>query len=81
MRKQKQTTTRTCLGECSTQKWLSSKRTRPKTVMLTLQRTTNGYTIKDATILKPVNQHSSVSVSADVRSITNDINNKGIVTI
>ena len=69
---------RTRLGECSTQKWLSSSRTRPKTVVLTLQRTQHGYVMQDAAILNRVNQHGVVAVSADIRAITEDLNTKGI---
>jgi hypothetical protein len=85
MRKQKTTTTnrtqRACLGECSTETWLSSTATRPKTVVLTLERTKNGYTVQNATILKRVNQYNAIPVEANVRAITKDINQKGVTLI
>jgi len=86
MRNQKTKTTKQCtpkvnLGKCSTEKWLSSNRTRAKTVVLTLQRTTEGYAIENATILRRVNQHHSVSIPADIRAITNDFTKKGLVKI
>ena len=86
MRKQKTKTTKPCntkatLGKCSTQKWLSSSGTKAKTVVLTLQRTKNGYAIENATILRKINQHRAVSVPADIRVITNDFNEKGLVKI
>jgi hypothetical protein len=86
MRKQNKTTTKTTrnttksnLGKCSTEKWLASNRsTSPKTVHLTLQRTSQGYTIKDASILRKVNQHRAVSVPADIMAIIKDLNKKGL---
>lgn len=86
MRKQnKKTTAKTTrntiksnLGKCSTEKWLSSNRATPKTVHLTLQRTSQGYTIENATILRKVNQHRAVSVPADIRAIIKDLNKKGL---
>ena len=84
MRKQKTTTTtrrtqRACLGECSTETWLSSNLTRPKTVVLTLERTQNGYTVQNATILKRINQYGAIPVDANVRAITKDLNQKGVI--
>jgi len=86
MRKQttktaKQCITRTNLSKCSTQKWLKSNQTRAKTVVLTLQRTKNGYAIENASILRKLNQHRAVSVPADISVITNDLNEKGLVKI
>lgn len=84
MRKTKTTTKRTqraCLGECSTETWLASNKTRPKTMLLTVHRTTNGYTVENATILKRVNQHGAISIDANVRAITKDLNKKGLVTL
>jgi hypothetical protein len=82
MRKQNKTTSRNTtkrnLGKCSTEKWLKSNRTTPKTVQLTLQRTSEGYTIENATILRKVNQYRAVSVPADIRAIINDLNKKGL---
>lgn len=73
-----QRTQRATLGECSTETWLSSNLTRPKTVVLTLERTQNGYTVQNATILKRVNQYGAIPVEANVRAITKDINQKGV---
>jgi hypothetical protein len=84
MRKTKTTTKRTqraCLGECSTETWLSSNLTRPKTVVLTLERTKSGYTIQNATILKRINQYGAVPVEANVRAMTKDLNQKGVTLI
>lgn len=84
MRKTKTTTQRTqraCLGECSTETWLSSNLTRPKTVVLTLERTKSGYTIQNATILKRINQYGAVPVEANVRAMTKDLNQKGVTLI
>jgi hypothetical protein len=84
MRKTTTTTKRTqraCLGECSTETWLSSNLTRPKTVVLTLERTKSGYTIQNATILKRVNQYNAIPVEANVRAMTKDLNQKGVTLI
>lgn len=84
MRNPKTTTKRTqraCLGECSTETWLSSNLTRPKTVVLTLERTKSGYTIQNATILKRINQYGAVPVEANVRAMTKDLNQKGVTLI
>jgi hypothetical protein len=84
MRNTKTTTKRTqraCLGECSTETWLSSNLTRPKTVVLTLERTKSGYTIQNATILKRINQYGAVPVEANVRAMTKDLNQKGVTLI
>lgn len=83
MRKQNKTTTsnntiKRNLGKCPTELWLNSNRTRPKTVHLTLQRTPEGYTIENATIMRKLNQHRAVSVPADIRAIIKDLNNKGL---
>jgi hypothetical protein len=79
-KRQARRNTRTVLGKCSTQTWLDSSRTRPKTVVLTLHRNSSGaYTLEEATILKPVNQYGVIPVSADVRAIKRDINRRGLV--
>jgi hypothetical protein len=44
-----------------------------------MQRTANGYTIKEATMLSPINQHASKQVSVSVRAVTEDINRRGII--
>lgn len=62
---------------CGSPKWFKSNRTRPKTVVLTLERTTTGYTIQGATILNPINQYAAVPVSVDARTITQDITTRG----
>jgi hypothetical protein len=62
---------------CSTEKWLNTNQSRKKTVVLTLQRTNEGYAIENATILRKVNQHRTIPVSADIRAITNDLTRKG----
>jgi hypothetical protein len=83
MRNQQTKTTkgsRACLGKCSTETWLASNNTRPKTIVLTLQRGKKGYTVENATILKRVNQYGAVPVEANVRAITNDLNKKGVTT-
>lgn len=71
--------TRITLGECPTSTWLSSTRTRPKTVVLTLSRDANGgYLLEEATILKRVNQYGIVPIRADVRAINKDLNQRGV---
>jgi len=59
--------------------WLNSNTSRPKTLIVQMQRTANGYTIKEATVLSPINQHASRSVSVSVRAVTEDINRRGIL--
>jgi len=59
--------------------WLKSNTSRPKTLFVQMQRTSNGYTIKEATVLSPVNQHSSRRVPVNVREVTEDINRRGII--
>jgi hypothetical protein len=85
MRKTKTKTTscppKAILGKVSTQNWLSSTRTRPTTVVMTLERSSDGYAIQSASILKKVNQHHTVSVPADVRAISSDFAKKGLVNI
>lgn len=70
---------RRCLGTVSTKTWVNSTRTRPKTVVLTLERTQSGYTVQEATIMNRINQYGTVAVAADVRAITQDINTKGLL--
>ena len=62
----------------SIQSWISSKKTRPKTVFLTLQRTQDGYTVGEATIMNRTNQYGVRPVTVDVRAIVSDINKKGL---
>jgi len=69
---------KTNLVKCSTEKWLASNRATPKTVHLTLQRTSQGYTIENASFLRKINQHRAVSVPADIRAIIKDLNKKGL---
>jgi hypothetical protein len=69
---------RRCLGQCPTEKWMSSNRTRPKTVFLTLTRTQEGYTVQEATILNRVNQFAAVPVTVDAKAIIKDINGRGL---
>jgi hypothetical protein len=71
-------TQRACLGECSTETWLASNATRPKTVVLTLERTKNGYTVQNATIMKRVNQYNAIPVEANVLAITKDLSKRGV---
>lgn len=59
--------------------WLSSNNTRPKKVVLTLQRTTEGYTVEHATILNRTNQYSVNPVSVPARALVEDIQNRGFV--
>lgn len=77
MKTQKCTSQKTNNMKCSTEKWLKSNQSRQKTVVLTLQRTTEGYSIENATILRRVNQHRTIPVNADIRAITNDLTTKG----
>lgn len=53
--------------------------TRPKTMVLTVERTANGYTLQEATLLNKINQYSARPVSVDIRTITADINKKGFI--
>lgn len=59
--------------------WLKSNTSRPKTLFVQMQRTANGYTIKEATVLSPINQHASKQVPVSVRAVTEDINRRGII--
>lgn len=59
--------------------WLKSNTSRPKTLFVQMQRTVNGYTIKEATVLSPINQHASKQVPVSVRAVTEDINRRGII--
>ena len=59
--------------------WMKSNTSRPKTLILQVQRTTNGYSIKEATVLSPINQHASRQVPVSVRAVTEDINRRGII--
>jgi hypothetical protein len=58
--------------------WLTSNTSRPKTLIVQMQRTASGYTIKEATVLSPINQHASKQVPVSVRAVTEDINRRGI---
>lgn len=69
---------RRCLETSSIQDWISSKKTRPKTVVLTLQRTQEGYMVEEATIINRTNQYGVRPVTVDVRAIVTDINKKGL---
>jgi hypothetical protein len=59
--------------------WLKQNTNRPKTVIVELQRNANGYSIKDAVVLSPVNQHASRRVPVNARALTEDINRRGII--
>ena len=59
--------------------WMKSNTSRPKTLIVQMQRTANGYTIKEATVLSPINQHASKQVPVNVRAVTEDINRRGII--
>lgn len=63
----------------SSTKTFSFRNTRPKTMVLTVERTANGYTLQEATILNKINQYTARPVSVDVRSITEDLNKKGFI--
>jgi hypothetical protein len=71
-------TTKASLVKSSTEKWLASNGSTPKTVHLTLQRTAQGYTIENASFLRKINQHRAVSVPADIRAIIKDLNKRGL---
>lgn len=75
----KVTSTKTQKSAVAAPAWLSSNTSRPKTLIVQMQRTANGYTIKEATVLSPINQHASRSVSVPVRAVTEDINRRGIL--
>lgn len=72
------TTTKTTEPTSASCSWLKSNTSRPKTLFVQMQRTSSGYTIKEATVLSPVNQHSSRKVPVNVRAVTEDINRRGI---
>jgi len=59
--------------------WLKQNTNRPKTVIVELQRNANGYSIKDAVVLSPINQHASRRIPVNARALTEDINRRGIV--
>ena len=59
--------------------WLKSNTSRPKTLIVQMQRTSDGYTIKEATVLSPINQHAAKQVPVNVRAVTEDINRRGII--
>jgi hypothetical protein len=76
------TTTKRVAKSTKTQKQTKSfafANTRPKTMVLTVERTANGYTLQEATLLNKINQYSARPVSVDIRSITADINKKGFI--
>lgn len=67
-----------CATTTNTKKWLSARTSKPQTIFLTLNRTKEGYTIEEATILKRVNQHGAIPMQASVLAITEDLSRKGI---
>ena len=72
---------RPTLGTCSTEVWFESERARPKTLSVTLERTTNGgYRIEEAAILSRINQFDAQWVRADVRALARDIKRRGLYT-
>ena len=74
------TTQRPILGQCSTASWFRAKHTRPKTLIVTLERTKTGYTVQDAVVMKYLNQHGVDAVPADARELVRDINRLGGIT-
>ncbi len=68
-------TTRTATSE--TKKFRKSD--APKAITLTVERTPNGYTVREAVIVSRVNQHSSRIIPANVRTVTNAINSLGLI--
>lgn len=72
---------RPTLGNCSTEVWFESDRARPKTLSVTLERTTDGgYRIEEAAILSRINQFDAEWVRADVRALARDIKRRGLYT-
>lgn len=61
-----------------TSAWLSRNTNRPKTVIVEMQRTATGYSIKEAVVLSPINQHASRHVPVSAKALTEDINRRGI---
>jgi hypothetical protein len=51
----------------------------PKAITLTVDRTPNGYMVREAVIVSRVNQHSSRIIPVNVRTVTNAINSLGLI--
>ncbi len=51
----------------------------PKAITLTVDRTPNGYVVREAVIVNRVNQHSSRIIPANVRTVTTAINSLGLI--
>lgn len=75
----KTTKAKTQTGTTPSSAWLKQNTTRPKTVIVELQRNANGYCIKDAVVLSPINQHASRRVPVNTTALTEDINRRGII--
>jgi hypothetical protein len=59
--------------------WFSSKKVRPKTILIVAKRSQDGYRITTASMRVAVNQHDATPVViTDLNSLVNDINQKGI---
>lgn len=70
---------RATLNTASADTWFKSNKTRPKTVVLTLQRTSSGYTVEQATVLKRTNQYGVQPVQVAAKDIVSDINRRGLI--
>lgn len=76
-RKNRTTKAKAKQSACSSS-WLSRNTTRPKTVIVEMQRTATGYSIKEAVVLSPINQHASRHIPVSAKALTEDINRRGI---
>jgi hypothetical protein len=72
-------TSKACLGAGDNAKWFKSSRTRNKNVVVTFERTPNGYVPLNASIIQKQNQFTTKSFPVDVDMVVGDIAQKGII--
>jgi len=79
-KKAKKTTTRQFATSLNCDKqWFSSKKVRPKTIVIVAERTQDGYRIENATVRVAVNQHDWTAIPInDVKDLVRDIKERGI---
>lgn len=62
--------------------WYNSKKVRPKTITLTLERNANGsYIVQRGVIVNKINQYVARPQKIDARDLISDIRSKGVVVL
>jgi hypothetical protein len=69
------------LGNGPSAPWFKTENARPKTIVATLERTTDGYRVIESQVLVDINQHRTDVIRADARAFTRDLNQRGVYVL